>query len=77
MSRTALVLGAGLGGLVAAENLRKRLPRADRVIVVDRAAEHFFPPSLLWLLVGEREAAISRGRSSAWPGAASRSAGAA
>lgn len=56
MGRTALVLGAGLGGLVAAENLRKRLPRADRVIAVDRAAVHFFPPSLLWLLVGEREA---------------------
>jgi sulfide:quinone oxidoreductase len=55
MSRTALVLGAGLGGLVVAENLRKLLPRADRVVVVDRAAEHFFPPSLLWLLVGERE----------------------
>jgi sulfide:quinone oxidoreductase len=57
MGRTALVLGAGLGGLVAAENLRKRLPRSDRVIAVDRAAEHFFPPSLLWLLTGEREPA--------------------
>lgn len=54
MARTALVLGAGLGGLVAAENLRKRLPKADRAIAVDRAAEHFFPPSLLWLMVGER-----------------------
>jgi sulfide:quinone oxidoreductase len=56
VSRTALVLGAGLGGLVAAEILRQRLPRSDRVIAVDRAAEHFFPPSLLWLLVGERSA---------------------
>ena len=54
MSRTALVLGAGLGGLVAAQTLRKLLPKADRVIAVDRAAEHFFPPSLLWLMVGER-----------------------
>lgn len=54
MSRTALVLGAGLGGLVAAETLRKLLPKSDRVIAVDRAAEHFFPPSLLWLMVGER-----------------------
>ena len=54
MARTALVLGAGLGGLVAAETLRKLLPKADRVIAVDRAAEHFFPPSLLWLMVGER-----------------------
>lgn len=54
MTRTALVLGAGLGGLVAAETLRKLLPGTDRVIAVDRVAEHFFPPSLLWLMVGER-----------------------
>ena len=55
MSRTALVLGAGLGGLVAAETLRKLLPASDRVIAVDRAERHFFPPSLLWLMVGERK----------------------
>lgn len=54
MSRTVLVLGAGLGGLVAAESLRKLLPESDRVIAVDRTAEHFFPPSLLWLMVGKR-----------------------
>ncbi len=55
MSRTALILGAGIGGLVVAETLRKLLPTSDRVIAVDRAANHFFPPSLLWLIVGERE----------------------
>jgi len=55
MTRTALVLGAGIGGLVAAETLRKLLPASDRVIAVDRAADHFFPPSLLWLMVGQRE----------------------
>lgn len=54
MSRTALVLGAGIGGIVAAETLRKLLPASDRVIAVDRAGQHFFPPSLLWLIVGER-----------------------
>ena len=54
MGRTALILGAGLGGLVAAETLRKLLPASDRVIAVDRAERHFFPPSLLWLMVGER-----------------------
>ena len=54
MSRTALILGAGLGGLVAAETMRKLLPASDRVIAVDRAERHFFPPSLLWLMVGER-----------------------
>ena len=54
MSRTVLVLGAGIGGIVAAETLRKLLPDSDRVIAVDRAEQHFFPPSLLWLMVGER-----------------------
>jgi sulfide:quinone oxidoreductase len=52
-----IVLGAGLGGLVATENLRALLPSADRVIAVDRVAEHFFPPSLLWLIVGARHPA--------------------
>lgn len=54
MSRTALVLGAGLGGIIAAEDLRKLLPAADRVIAVDRRTSHFFPPSVLWQMVGER-----------------------
>lgn len=54
MSRTALVLGAGLGGIVAAEDLRRLLPADDRVIAVDRVATHYFPPSLLWQMVGER-----------------------
>jgi sulfide:quinone oxidoreductase len=56
MARTALILGAGLGGIVAAQALRRALPRSDRVILVDRATEHVFPPSLLWRLVGKREA---------------------
>ena len=61
MSRTALVLGAGLGGMVAAQTLRRLLPRADRVVLVEREERHVFPPSLLWLMVGERSAeAISR-----------------
>lgn len=55
MGRTVIVLGTGLGGLVAAETLRKLLPDSDRVIAVDRADRHFFPPSLLWLMVGDRK----------------------
>lgn len=61
MSRTALVLGAGLGGMVAAQTLRRLLPRSERVVLVEREAQHVFPPSLLWLMVGQRSAdAISR-----------------
>jgi sulfide:quinone oxidoreductase len=61
VSRTALVLGAGLGGMVAAQTLRRLLPSSDRVVLVEREARHVFPPSLLWLMVGSRSAAaISR-----------------
>ncbi len=60
-AKTVLVLGGGVGGLVAARELRKRLPRRHRVVLVDRERDHLFAPSLLWLLVGRREAeAIKR-----------------
>ncbi len=52
--RTALVLGGGVGGVVAATRLRQRLPRTDRVVLVEREAQHVFQPSLLWLAVGAR-----------------------
>lgn len=55
MGRTVIVLGTGLGGLVAAKTLRKLLPDSDRVIAVDRTDRLFFPPSLLWLMVGDRK----------------------
>lgn len=53
-SRTVLILGGGVGGLVAANLLRKRLPPADRVLLVDRDRHHLFQSSLLWLTVGAR-----------------------
>ena len=34
MGRTALVLGAGIGGITVARALRKRLPAEVRVVVV-------------------------------------------
>lgn len=55
-AKTVLVLGGGVGGLVAARELRRRLPRRHRVVLVDREREHLFAPSLLWLMVGLREA---------------------
>ncbi len=57
MGRTAIILGAGLGGLVASETLRKRLPDSDRVVAIDQASQHYFPPSLLWMMVGRRQPA--------------------
>jgi len=52
--RAVVVLGGGVGGVVAANELRQRLNPGDRVTVVEREARHLFQPSLLWLLVGRR-----------------------
>src|SRR5579859_4621703 len=48
------VLGGGTGGLVAARELRRRVPAGHRIVLVDRCAEHVYQPSLLWQMVGER-----------------------
>jgi sulfide:quinone oxidoreductase len=56
MAHTIIVLGAGIGGVVAANELRKRSEKADRIILVDRNPIHLFAPSLLWLAVGSRTA---------------------
>ncbi len=53
---TTLVLGGGVGGLVTAVDLRKRLPAPHRVVLVDREPDHVFQPSLLWLMTGARQA---------------------
>jgi sulfide:quinone oxidoreductase len=60
-SKTVLILGDGIGGVAIARALRKRLPTAHRILLVDREREHVFAPSLPWLMVGQRTAAaISR-----------------
>lgn len=56
-----VVLGGGVGGLVVANTLRRRLDRKHRIVVVDRQAQHVFTPSFLWMMLGWREPeAISR-----------------
>lgn len=60
-SKTILVLGGGVGGVATARALRKHLPSAHRVTLVDRERDHVFAPSLLWLMIGRRTAdAITR-----------------
>lgn len=54
MARTVLILGAGVGGLTAANLLRRSLPRDYRVVVADRERTISFPPSYLWVMSGER-----------------------
>ncbi|MFP4074185.1 MAG: NAD(P)/FAD-dependent oxidoreductase [Actinomycetota bacterium] len=55
-AKTVVVLGGGVGGVVAATTLRKQLPKPHRVILVDRERRHLFAPSLLWLMTGGRTA---------------------
>lgn len=54
-SSSVLVLGGGIGGVVAAATLRRLLPRDHRVVMVEREAQHVFWPSLLWLMTGTRK----------------------
>lgn len=54
MSKTVVVLGAGVGGLTAATELRNRLPGEDRVVLVDRSFTGSLGLSSLWVLRGWR-----------------------
>jgi len=53
-AKTILILGGGVGGIVAANALRRQLAAPHRIIVVDRRGEYVFTPSLLWVMVGQR-----------------------
>ena len=55
MKSTTVVLGGGVGGMVAANEIRRQLPSGHRVVVVEKNAEHAFAPSFLWLMTGDRE----------------------
>ena len=61
---TVLILGCGIGGVVAANEARRLLPSSSRVVVIDREARASFPPSYLWVMTGERRPeAITQQRS--------------
>jgi len=49
-----VVVGGGIGGLVAARELRRRLGRTHRVVLVDKAGRHVFQPAFLWVMMGWR-----------------------
>ncbi len=50
-----VILGAGIGGMPAAYELRERLDRSHRIIVVNALDYFQFVPSNPWLAVGWRE----------------------
>ncbi|HEC27987.1 MAG TPA: NAD(P)/FAD-dependent oxidoreductase [Gammaproteobacteria bacterium] len=62
-SRTIIVLGGGIGGIVTATLLRKQLPPEHRVVLIEREARHVFAPSFPWVMAGlRRPRKISRSR---------------
>ena len=50
-----VVLGAGLGGVIAAYEIRKKVRRQDEVIAVNETDFYQFVPSNPWVLVGWRD----------------------
>jgi sulfide:quinone oxidoreductase len=50
-----VVLGGGIGGVVAARRIRSLAPGDTRVILVDRNPLQSFPPSYTWVMTGERK----------------------
>lgn len=53
-SRTVVVLGGGIGGIVAARRLRRLTDPADRVVLIERDPVFRFAPSFLWAMTGAR-----------------------
>lgn len=53
--RTVLVLGGGIGGVVAANRLRRKLDSRHRVILVNREVEFSYAASYLWVMTGARK----------------------
>ena len=51
-----VVLGAGLGGLLMAYEMKARMRRDDRLTVVNHGATYSFVPSNPWVAVGWRQA---------------------
>lgn len=59
--KTVVILGAGTGGLVLSNRLRRTLAKEDRVVLVDMTPFYTFAPSLTRVMLGQRTAGrISR-----------------
>ncbi|MEX2116723.1 MAG: FAD/NAD(P)-binding oxidoreductase [Bacteroidota bacterium] len=54
-NKTIIVLGGGVGGLVVANELRRKVPHRHRVVLIEKHREHAFAPSFLWLMTGDRK----------------------
>ena len=55
--QTVLVRGGGVGGVAAANRLRRGLDRRHKVVLVNRDPDFTFAASYLWVMSGRRRAA--------------------
>lgn len=53
--KTIIVLGGGVGGIIAANELSSRLGINHKIILIEKNEEHSFAPSYLWLMSGDRK----------------------
>lgn len=53
-AQTVLVAGGGIGGVVAANRLRRSLDRRHRVVLVNRDPDFTYAASYLWVMTGSR-----------------------
>ncbi|MBI2913859.1 MAG: NAD(P)/FAD-dependent oxidoreductase [Chloroflexi bacterium] len=53
--KTIVILGGGVGGLVAGNRLRRLLDREHRVVLVDRSPWHTFAPAFTRVMLGRTE----------------------
>ncbi len=53
-AKTIVILGGGVGGLVAANELRHLVHPEHRIVLIEKNRQHAFAPSFLWLMTGDR-----------------------
>lgn len=56
LNKKVVILGGGIGGIVAANKLRKELPSNIKITLIERNKLHSFAASYLWLMVDRRKA---------------------
>lgn len=54
MGKKIVVLGGGIGGVVAASELRKKLGSENEIILIDKSDKHIFQPSFIGVAFGRR-----------------------
>lgn len=53
-TKNIIILGGGVGGIVAANELRRKLPLSHRITIVEKEKAHSFAASFMWVMNGDR-----------------------